>query len=108
MLKINYEFRKGIFFIRLSGDFDKENYYEYLDSLNNLTYEIGFKNIVLNIDDIKSIDIYGINYIMNYYNYILDIDGKFILCEKDNYISNRILKNKIPCIGNEIEAFNKI
>ena len=28
MLKINYEFRKGIFFVRLIGDLDKNNNYK--------------------------------------------------------------------------------
>ena len=106
MLRIDYEFRKGIFFLRLSGNFEKNNYYESLRTLNNLIKQIGIKNIVLNIDNIISIDIYGINFIINYYNYIKSSNGSFIICEKDNCISNNILKNKIPCVTNEIKAFN--
>ena len=40
MLKINYEFRKGIFFVRLIGDLDKNNYYKQENFLEELG--IGF------------------------------------------------------------------
>ena len=70
MLKMNYEFRKGILFVRLLGNFDKDHYQRNIKKLNELIKEIGITNIVLNIDEIKSIDISGINYILNYYNAI--------------------------------------
>lgn len=105
MLKMNYEFRKGILFVRLLGNFDKDHYQRNIKKLNELIKEIGITNIVLNIDEIKSIDVSGINYILNYYKYIVSKRGSFILCEKDNTITRRIFKEKIPWIDNELKAF---
>ena len=105
MLKMNYEFRKGILLVRLLGNFDKDHYQRNIKKLNELIKEIGITNIVLNIDEIKSIDISGINYILNYYKYIVSKSGSFILCEKDNTITKKIFKEKIPWIDNELKAF---
>ena len=100
MLKMNYEFRKGILFVRLLGNFDKDHYQRNIKKLNELIKEIGITNIVLNIDEIKSIDIS-----VNYYKYIVSKSGSFILCEKDNTITKKIFKEKIPWIDNELKAF---
>ena len=54
MLKMNYEFRKGILFVRLLENFDKDHYQRNIKKLNELIKEIGITNIVLNIDEIKS------------------------------------------------------
>lgn len=34
MLKMNYEFRKGILFVRLLGNFDKDHYQRNIKKLN--------------------------------------------------------------------------
>ena len=52
MLKMNYEFRKGILFVRLLGNFDKDNYQRNLHKLDELIEEFVITNIVLNIDEI--------------------------------------------------------
>lgn len=105
MLKMNYEFRKGILFVRLLGNFDKDNYQRNLHKLNELIEEIGITNIVLNIDEIKSIDIYGINYILNYYRIFQSKKGRFIICEKGCMITEKIFRNEIPWVESEINAF---
>jgi hypothetical protein len=105
MLKINLEFRKGVLFVRLNGSLnDKDS----LDNINSLINEIGFKYIVFNVDNLKCIDINGINCILNYNELLIHNNGKLLLCESDNIISNRIFKNKIPYIANEIQAFDLI
>ena len=105
MLKTNLEFRKGILFVRLNGKLDD------LDSLNNISSlinEVGFKYIVFNLDNLKSINKSGVNLILNYNNKLLRNNGKLLLCEKDDIISNQLFKNKIPYIKNEIQAFDLI
>ena len=66
MLKINYEFRKGIFFVRLIGDLDKNNYYKQENFLEELISYNGFKQVVINTDLLRNVDIYGINYLINF------------------------------------------
>ena len=98
MLKINTEFRKGIMFIRIRGNLNKNN-------INNIECE-EFKYIVFNFDNLLSIDSYAINYIINYNNKIIKDNGKLIICETKNSLGNNLFKNRIPIIDNEIKAFN--
>ena len=95
MLKINMEFRRGILFIRLKGDLNKNTIKGIIDN--------EFKYIVLNIDNMYSIDSYSIKYLNKLYKAFEDDDGKMILCDKFN-ISRKLLKD-IPKIDNEYEAF---
>lgn len=95
MLKTNMEFRKGILFIRLKGDLNKNTIRGLIDK--------DFKYIVLNIDNMYSIDSYSINYINKLYKRIDNESGKMIICDKFN-ISRKLLKN-IPKIDREYDAF---
>ena len=94
MLKTSMEFSKGILFIRSKGDLNK-------DTIKGII-EKDFRYIVLNIDNMYSIDSYSIKYLnkiyQEYNNY-----GKMIICDKFN-ISRKLLKD-IPKIDNEREAF---
>lgn len=95
MLKTNMEFRKGILFIRIKGDLCKETVKGIIDS--------DFKYIVLNIDDIYSIDSYSIKYLNKIYKSFESKSGKMVICDKFN-ISQKLLKD-IPKIDNEYDAF---
>ena len=95
MLKTNMEFSKGILFIRLKGDLNKNTIRGIIDR--------DFKYIVLNIDNMYSIDSYSINYINKIYKKLEDTSGKMIICDKFN-ISRKLLKN-IPKIDKEYDAF---
>ena len=106
MLKINFEYRKGIFFIRLSGNLNEKNYCKKINILNKLMNDIKFKYIVFNIDNLSSIDIYGINYIIGYDALVKENNGELFLCEKNKNIVSGIFKNKIKSIENELEIFN--
>ncbi|MBQ8193058.1 MAG: STAS domain-containing protein [Bacilli bacterium] len=95
MLKANMEFRKGILFIRLKGDLNKSTIKGIIDD--------NFKYIVLNIDNMYSIDSYSIKYLNKLYKNFEEDKGKMIICDKFN-ISRRLLNN-IPKIDNEYDAF---
>ena len=103
MLKIDTEFRKGIFFIRLNGRLDN---YENLDKVNSLIENIGIKYVVLNIDNLQVLDVNTINYIINYNDKILESKRRLLIC--DTNINRRRIFNKIPNINCEIEAFTLI
>lgn len=95
MLKTNMEFSKGILFIRLKGDLNKNTIKGLIDR--------DFKYIVLNIDNMYSIDSYSIDYINKLYKRIDSTSGKMIICDKFN-ISRKLL-NEIPKIDKEYDAF---
>ncbi len=108
MLKMNYEFRKGILFIRLFGHWNKNNSKKIQTNINTLTKNVGIRNIVLNIDDINSIDLTGIRFIMKYYYQIIASQGQFLICDKYQRFSKQLMNNTIPNINYELEAFNLI
>ena len=98
MIRVSTEFRKGIMFVRIKGCLNKKN-------IDNIEYE-DFKYVVINFDNLLSIDSYAINYIINYNNKMLNENGKLIICESNNSLVNNLFKDKIPIIDNEIKAFS--
>lgn len=108
MFKVDFEFRKGILFVRLKGCLTKDTYLKNRNLLINTIDNIGCKYIALNIDEIRSIDIYGINYISNFYNLVSNNCGKLVLCDKNKNISKQLFNNKIPCVVNELDLFKMI
>ena len=105
MLKINYEFRKGIFFVRLIGDLDKNNYYKQENFLEELISYNGFKQVVINTDLLRNVDIYGINYLINFNKILRNKNTNLVLCDKTN-IWRTLFGNQIQHINNELEVFN--
>jgi len=95
LLKTNFEFSRGILFIRLKGDLNKS-------TIKELNIK-DFKFIVLNIDNMYSIDSYSIKYLNNIYKKYQSKDGKMIICDKFN-ISKKLLKD-IPKIDKEYDAY---
>ena len=65
--------------------------------------EKDFRYIVLNIDNMYSIDSYSIKYLNKLYKFYENTCGKMIICDKFN-ISRKLLKD-IPKIDNERDAF---
>ena len=95
LLKTNMEFRKGILFIRLKGDLNKDTIKGIIDK--------DFKYVVLNIDDMYSIDSYSIKYLNKIYKLYENNNNKFIICDKFN-VSRKLLRD-IPKINREYDAF---
>ena len=89
------EFRKGILFIRLKGDLNRNTIKGVIDE--------DFKYIVLNIDDMYSIDSYSIKYLNKIYMLYENDNNKFIICDKFN-VSRKLLRD-IPKINREYDAF---
>lgn len=104
MLKINTEFRKGVLFVRLSGQIKDE---KYLDSINTIIEDIGIKYVVLNIDKLRYVDVNSINHIIDYNKQILKNKGRLLICDT-NQNRERMFNNIIPNIKCEIDAFSLI
>ena len=75
MLKTSMEFRRGILFIRVKGDLNKNTVKGIVDE--------DFKYIVINIDDIYSIDSYSIKYLKKLYKSFKNNKGNIIICDKN-------------------------
>ena len=103
MLKVNFEFRKGIFFIRLIGDVNKENYMSEIEEIKRMIVVNKFKYIVLNTNYINNIDIDALMYFTEIYDISKNIDSNLVICDKTNIIK-KLIDCKIPNIEEEIEV----
>ena len=96
MLDINLEFCKGILFIRLKGILNKNTVDKLKNQVNNLVKENGIKNLVFNISNLKSIDYYGINALINNYELCKINNGKSLVCGmNNNFVKHRINNSRL-------------
>lgn len=101
MLKTDFEFYKGILFIRLKGNLTKSNIKK--SNINKILNTLKCKSIVFNISKINSIDAYAINYLINYNNYIKSKQGQVFLCHDTLNFVNKF-STKIKIIRKEKEV----
>ena len=103
MLKINFEFRKGIFFIRLIGNLNNKNYKQEEKMLKELIITNKFKYIVINTNYLKKVDIDGLNYLLEIFYITKSNESNLVICDKNN-IFKRLLNNHVPSIKDELEV----
>lgn len=103
MLNINFEFRRGIFFIRLIGNLNNKNYKEKEKILKDLIIENKFKYIVINTNYLNNVDLDGLNYLLEIFYITKSNESNLIICDKNN-IFKRLLNKSIPSIKEEIEV----
>jgi anti-anti-sigma factor len=103
MLKINFEFRKGIFFIRLIGELNKNTKQNIEKDLMNLITKNKFKYIVINTNHLSTIDLDGLNYITKIYYLARENDSHLVICDKSNLFQT-LLNNNVPNIKDELEV----
>ena len=103
MLKINFEFRKGIFFIRFLGVMNEKNYGLKKDEIKDLLLNNKFKYIVINTNYIKKIDLNGLNYIIDICYLMQENESNLIICDKTNLLQ-KLTNNRIPNIKDELEV----
>ena len=103
MLKINFEFRKGIFFIRLIGNLNNRNYKQEDKMLKELIITNKFKYIVINTNYLKKVDLDGLNYLLEIFYITKNNESNLVICDKNN-IFKRLLNNHIPSIKDELEV----
>lgn len=105
MLKADFEFYKGILFVRLKGIL---THYSLINNNINLIVDgIGFKYVVFNINDIRQIDVDGIKYLINYCNSLEKRNSKALVCVAGQPFFEKF-KKWVPVINKEKEVFNKI
>ena len=103
ILKINFEFRKGIFFIRLIGNLNKDTYLKNENELVELITLNKFKYVVINTNNLSSVDLAGINCITKMYYLVNENKSNLVICDKFKIIST-LLNNNVPNIEDELEV----
>lgn len=84
MLKIDMEFKRGILFVRLEGNLNKQNIEKFNNDVIPVVLKHGLKYIVVNLDKVNSIDIDGIESLMELNEIVSRWDGKTTLCSLTN------------------------
>ena len=103
MLEINFEFRKGICFMRLIGNLCNKNYYQEEEKIKELIIFNKFKYIVINTNYINQIDLDGLNYLLEIFYMTRANDSNLVICDKNNFFK-RLLNNNFPVIKDELEV----
>lgn len=103
MLNIKFEFRKGIFFIRLFGDLNKKTYQRKETYLKELIENNSFKYIVLNTNYLNTIDLDGVSYITKILLTTNNSNCNLVICDKSKLFKT-LLNNNIPSIEDELEV----
>ena len=103
-MSISTEYRKGDLFIRLMGRCDV---FGYLNIIENFIEEFDFRFIVLNINNLYDVSLESIDHIIKYNKKILKKKKKLFICDC-NIGRNRMFRNNIPNISDELEAFSLI
>lgn len=91
MLKIELEFRKGILFVRLDGELNKYTVNNFDEEVVPVILKHGIKRIVINLDRLNTIDINGINRLINVNEITRNLNGRTIICS----ISSNEVKEKL-------------
>jgi len=113
MLDINFEFRKGVLFIRLKGELTKKNIKKLDEEVTTLIRDNGIRNVVFNVSKLDKIDLKGISRL--FYNYELCKKNRgisLLCCINNNNImkkikNTRLLKYMLETTD-ELSAFNFI
>lgn len=93
MLKIDMEFKKGILFVRLEGSLNKNNIEKFNNSVIPVVLKHGLKYVVVNLDKVNSIDIKGIESLMELNEIVSKWEGKTTLCSLTNKEVKTSLRN---------------
>lgn len=111
MLSINFEFRHGIFFIRLNGSLTNKTKYK-LCAVEDIVKLNGIKYIAFNLENLVNIDNAGIKYLNNFYDEVIKYNGQAFICGINKKIINKIKNSNITNIfrreDNELSIMHNI
>ena len=112
MIKIDTltEFRKGVLFIRIRGVITKDIHKKYHDEIISMIKDNGIKKVVLNLNEVKRIDLKGINLLYYTYEIIKNNNGNLYFSNINKNIKKRIdsshILRYISVLENEIEIYS--
>ncbi|HIU39794.1 MAG TPA: STAS domain-containing protein [Candidatus Aphodocola excrementigallinarum] len=103
MLKVLMEFRKGVLFVRLYGDFNDQSLDTFNKEVKEVIIESGIKYVVLNVENLNSITNEGVTEIKRLRKIIKKMDGEFFLFGGEV----KELK-KLVNLENELKVFERV
>ena len=106
MLNIDYEFRKGILFIRLIGHLTVDTAGRVKEEITDMIIDNGIKNVVFNISDISVVDEVGMKNLGINFELCKKNCNNVLLCGLNKWRS--MVVNSEYLVENELSAFKKI
>ena len=95
LLKIDFEYKKGILFLRLEGILNKDTSSILENAIKKVVSKGGIKYLLINFEKIYEIDEGGISSIINSYKQYLKDNGKLIICGYNEKIKIKIENSKL-------------
>ena len=84
MLKIIMEFRKGVLFVRLNGVITRDTIAKFERNVTKKIKKYKISSVVFNMNDVKKIDLKGINALFFIYELTNKEKGDTFLCNINN------------------------
>lgn len=103
MLKVLMEFRKGILFVRLYGVLNKDTLDTFKTEVKEVIVNSGIRFVVLNVDNLLSVDEYGVKKIKDLKKILKKLDGQFFLFGGEI----KELKSLVN-LENELKVFERV
>lgn len=110
-MKVNFEFRKGLLFVRLKGILNKDTSKKLSKRLNNFIEEKGVKYFVINLEKLDYVDKDGLEMLKKQYEDVILHNGKLIICGYQNKYIKTIVEEEMDGVyktQNELAAFHII
>ncbi len=105
MLEIGLEFRKGILFVRLSGELSKHTTHILQSEVTEMILQNGIQNVVFNMEQLKSIDMKGMSSLLYHYEICKNRKGNCYICNISNeWIYLKLKKNRILNYIHEMDS----
>lgn len=95
MLEIDIESKKGILFVRMDGELNKNTISKWNYDVKDLIEDAGIRNIVFNVSKLTSIDTKGIHSLLYGYEVSKLNKGVSVLCGVNEFIKKNIEKSRI-------------
>ena len=102
------EFRKGLLFVRLKGNLDQDTLEYFQKEVSHFILENGLKYIVLNVEELKSIDAKGMEQLTKDFHSICESNGQVVICGIEKKTYQKDLKCYTYTSSNELHAFQLI
>lgn len=104
MLEIDIEMKKGIMFVRASGELSKRTIGKWNVDVKDLIVDNGIRNIVLNVENLTDIDAKGINSLLNSYELCHTNKGVSVLCGINDIVKEKIKKSHLLKFMKEVSS----
>lgn len=110
MLNIECEYKRGILFVRLTGEINKSTI-KNIEVVDNMIRKAGIKYLLINLEKAIIISHQEISNLVTRYKKLIGDDGRLLIC---GYYNNQKINleindlDKVYLQGREVSAFNII